>query len=136
MFGIENFTAIINPPELGILSISSTKDEPLVVTDEAGNKSIDIRPMMNITLSVDHRVIDGLLASQVVTEVKRLLEHPISLMESYLKEKLAGCRAEKILLINKTDSGREKKAEIMKNAVSDMFDKCISASLKEERWKI
>ena len=80
MFGIENFTAIINPPELGILSISSTKDEPLVVTDEAGNKSIDIRPMMNITLSVDHRVIDGLLASQVVTEVKRLLEHPISLM--------------------------------------------------------
>jgi len=57
-------------------------------------------------------------------------------MESYLKEKLAGCRAEKILLINKTDSGREKKAEIMKNAVSDMFDKCISASLKEERWKI
>ena len=68
MFGIENFTAIINPPEVGILSISSTKDEPVVITDEDGNKEIAIRPMMNIQVSVDHRVIDGLLAAQFVTE--------------------------------------------------------------------
>jgi len=80
MFGIENFTAIINPPESGILSVSATKDEPFVETDESGNKAITIKPMMNITLSVDHRIIDGLLAAQVVTEIKRLLENPIELL--------------------------------------------------------
>lgn len=80
MFGIENFTAIINPPELGILAVSATKDEPFVVTDEKGNKTIEIKPMMNITLTVDHRVIDGLLAAQFVTEIKRLLENPMELL--------------------------------------------------------
>ena len=80
MFGIENFTAIINPPEVGILSISSTKDEPFVVTKEDGTKEIQIKPMINIQLTVDHRIIDGLLAAQFVTNVKNLLENPISLM--------------------------------------------------------
>ena len=80
MFGIENFTAIINPPEVGILSISSTKDEPFVVTKEDGTKEIQIKPMMNIQLTVDHRIIDGLLAAQFVTEIKKLLENPISLL--------------------------------------------------------
>lgn len=80
MFGIENFTAIINPPELGILAISSTKDEPLVVTDMEGNKTIEIKHMMNINLTVDHRVIDGLLAAQFVTEIKKKLENPIGLL--------------------------------------------------------
>jgi pyruvate dehydrogenase E2 component (dihydrolipoamide acetyltransferase) len=80
MFGIENFTAIINPPESGILAISSTKDEPVAAADANGEKSIVIRPMMNITLSVDHRLIDGLLAARFVTEVKRLLESPVELL--------------------------------------------------------
>lgn len=80
MFGIENFTAIINPPEVGILSISSTKDEPVVVTAADGSKEIAIKPMMNIQVSVDHRIIDGLLAAQFVTEIKNLLETPISLL--------------------------------------------------------
>lgn len=80
MFGIENFTAIINPPEVGILAISSTKDEPVVITKEDGTKDIAIRPMMNIQLTVDHRLIDGLLAAQFVTEIKNLLETPISLL--------------------------------------------------------
>ena len=80
MFGIENFTAIINPPEVGILSISSTKDEPVVVTAADGSKEIAIKPMMNIQVSVDHRIIDGLLAAQFVTEIKNLLENPISLL--------------------------------------------------------
>jgi pyruvate dehydrogenase E2 component (dihydrolipoamide acetyltransferase) len=79
MFGIENFTAIINPPESGILAVSSAKDEAVVVTGGSGGKSIEIRPMMNITLTVDHRLIDGLLAAQFVTEVKRLLENPVEL---------------------------------------------------------
>lgn len=80
MFGIENFTAIINPPEVAILAVSATKDEPVVAEDPNGNKTIEIKPMMNITLTVDHRVIDGLLAAQFVTEVKRLLENPIELL--------------------------------------------------------
>ena len=80
MFGIENFTAIINPPEVAILAVSSTKDEPVVVINDAGEKEIAIHPVMNIQLSADHRVIDGLLAAQFVTEIKNLLESPISLM--------------------------------------------------------
>ncbi|MCL2110704.1 MAG: 2-oxo acid dehydrogenase subunit E2 [Clostridiales bacterium] len=80
MFGIENFTAILNPPEVGILAVSATKDEAVVVGNPDGAKRVDIRPMMNITLSVDHRVVDGLLAAQFVTEVKRLLESPLELM--------------------------------------------------------
>lgn len=80
MFGIENFTAIINPPEVGILAISSTKDEAVVVTKADGSKDIEIKPMMNIQVSVDHRLIDGLLAAQFVTEIKNLLENPINLL--------------------------------------------------------
>ncbi len=79
MFGIQNFTAIINPPEVGILAVSATKDEAVVVQGTDGKKTIEIKPMMNITLTVDHRVIDGLLAAQFVTDVKRLLENPIQL---------------------------------------------------------
>lgn len=80
MFGIENFTAIINPPEVGILSISSTKDEPVVIMKADGSKEVGIKPMMNIQVSVDHRIIDGLLAAQFVTEIKTLLESPIGLL--------------------------------------------------------
>lgn len=80
MFGISNFTAIINPPEAGILSISSIRKTPVVITDEEGNDQIAIRPMMNVQLSVDHRIIDGLLASQYVEYFKELLENPIKIL--------------------------------------------------------
>lgn len=80
MFGISNFTAIINPPEAGILSISSIRKTPVVIIDEEGNDQIAIRPMMNVQLSVDHRIIDGLLASQYVEYFKELLENPIKIL--------------------------------------------------------
>lgn len=80
MFGISNFTAIINPPEAAILSISSIRKTPVVITDEEGNDQIAIRPMMNVQLSVDHRIIDGLLASQYVEYFKELLENPIKIL--------------------------------------------------------
>ena len=80
MVGIENFTAIINPPEAAILSISATKDEPAVVQGSDGTKTIAIKPIMNICLSVDHRIIDGMMAAQFVTEVKNKLEHPLGLL--------------------------------------------------------
>ena len=80
MFGIGNFTAIINAPEAAILSVSSVRKTPVVVTDENGEDTIAIRPMMNIQLSVDHRLIDGLLASQFVEYIKELLEEPIKIL--------------------------------------------------------
>lgn len=80
MFGIGNFTAIINPPEAAILSVSSVRKTPVVVTDAEGEDTIAIRPMMNIQLSVDHRIIDGLLASRFVEYYKELLENPIKIL--------------------------------------------------------
>jgi len=79
MFGIDNFTAIINPPESAILSISSIKKK-VVVIEEDGEDKMVIRPMMNIQLSVDHRVIDGLLAAQFVGYMKELLENPMKIL--------------------------------------------------------
>lgn len=79
MFGIDNFTAIINPPEAAILSISSVKKVPVVI-EEDGEDKIVIRPMMNIQLSVDHRLIDGLLAAQFVGYMKELLENPLKIL--------------------------------------------------------
>ncbi len=80
MFGIDNFTAIINPPEAAILAISATKDEPVVVVNGVGNKEVQIKPMMNIQLSADHRIIDGLLAAQFTAEIKNILENPVTLV--------------------------------------------------------
>lgn len=80
MFGIGNFTAIINPPESAILSVSSVRKTPVVLTDAEGVDSIVIRPMMNIQLSVDHRIIDGLLASQFLEYLKYLLENPLQIL--------------------------------------------------------
>lgn len=80
MFGIENFTAIINPPEAAILAVSSVRKKPVVITNAEGEDEIVIRPMMNIQLSVDHRIIDGLLAAQFVGYLKGLLEEPIKIL--------------------------------------------------------
>ena len=79
MFGIDNFTAIINPPCAAILSVSSVIKKPVVIEVD-GEDQIAIRPMMNIQLSVDHRLIDGLLAAQFVGYVKMLLENPLKIL--------------------------------------------------------
>jgi pyruvate dehydrogenase E2 component (dihydrolipoamide acetyltransferase) len=79
MFGIENFTAIINPPEAGILSISAVK-KTAVVMEEAGEDKVVIKPMMNMTVSVDHRIIDGLVATRFINEVKTLIENPFNII--------------------------------------------------------
>ena len=60
--------------------MSSVRKTPVVVTDENGEDAIVIRPIMNIQLSVDHRLIDGLLASQFVEYIKGLLEDPIHIL--------------------------------------------------------
>jgi pyruvate dehydrogenase E2 component (dihydrolipoamide acetyltransferase) len=79
-FGIENFTAIVNPPESAILAVSSVRKKAVVVAGEDGSDNIVVRPMMNIQLSVDHRVIDGLLAASFIKYFKELLENPIRIL--------------------------------------------------------
>ncbi len=73
--GVSNFRAIINPPECGILAVSTTIKTPVVVDDE-----ITIRPMMNITLSFDHRIVDGAYASDFVVYIGKLLEDPMKIL--------------------------------------------------------
>src|ERR1019366_3098256 len=69
MLDVENFTAIINPGESAILAVSSTVKKP-VVRDDA----IVARPIMKMTLSSDHRLIDGATAARFVNSIKTTLE--------------------------------------------------------------
>ncbi|MEL7660594.1 dihydrolipoamide acetyltransferase family protein [Acetobacterium wieringae] len=73
--GIASFRAVINPPECGILALAATVKTPVVVDDE-----IVIRPMMNITLSFDHRIVDGDYAAQFVAYIGTLLEDPMKIL--------------------------------------------------------
>lgn len=79
-FGVDNFTAIVNPPESAILAVSAIKKTPVVEMDAAGNDMVVIRPVMNIQLSVDHRLIDGLLAAKFIKYFKELLENPFRIL--------------------------------------------------------
>lgn len=69
MLDVENFTAIINPGEAGILAVSTTRKKPVIVDDE-----ITVRSIMKITLSADHRIIDGAKAAEFTNSVKAKLE--------------------------------------------------------------
>ena len=75
MFGIESFTAIINPPNACILAIGGIRDTPVVE-----NGSIVPGKRMKLTLSCDHRVVDGAVGAQFMATVKELLESPLSLL--------------------------------------------------------
>jgi pyruvate dehydrogenase E2 component (dihydrolipoamide acetyltransferase) len=75
MFGIESFTAIINPPETAILAVGKMLDAPVVVDGQ-----VAIKPMMSLTIAVDHRVNDGVRAARFVTELKSVLENPYLLI--------------------------------------------------------
>jgi pyruvate dehydrogenase E2 component (dihydrolipoamide acetyltransferase) len=74
MFDVTEFTAIINPPESAILAVGGVRKQPVVVDD-----AIRIGHRMRVTLSSDHRVVDGALAAQFLADVRRLLENPVSL---------------------------------------------------------
>jgi pyruvate dehydrogenase E2 component (dihydrolipoamide acetyltransferase) len=74
MFDVTEFTAIINPPESAILAVGAVRKVPVVDGDD-----IRIGHRMNVTMSSDHRVVDGALAAQFLNEVRRLLESPVSL---------------------------------------------------------
>ncbi|MCU0239670.1 MAG: pyruvate dehydrogenase complex dihydrolipoamide acetyltransferase, partial [Pyrinomonadaceae bacterium] len=75
MFGIEQFTAIINPPEAGILAIGGANEKAVV-----RNGEIVIRSMMNVTMSCDHRVIDGATGAKFLQTFKQMLETPAMML--------------------------------------------------------
>ncbi len=67
-------TPIISQPQVGILDVEALVKRPVVVTDEYGKDAIAIRPMMNLCLSYDHRLVDGAYAAQFMKELKENLE--------------------------------------------------------------
>jgi pyruvate dehydrogenase E2 component (dihydrolipoamide acetyltransferase) len=74
MFGVDEFQAIINPPEAAILAIGAVKEQPVV---KDGTLAVGKR--MRVTLSGDHRAIDGATGARFLQEVIRILEHPMTL---------------------------------------------------------
>jgi pyruvate dehydrogenase E2 component (dihydrolipoamide acetyltransferase) len=75
MYGVRDFSAIINPPQAGILAVSAGEQRP-VVKDGA----LAVATVMTCTLSVDHRVVDGALAAEWIAAFKKIVEEPLSLM--------------------------------------------------------
>jgi pyruvate dehydrogenase E2 component (dihydrolipoamide acetyltransferase) len=75
MFDVDSFTAVINPPESAILAVGSITPTPAVVDGQ-----VVVRDRMKVTLSSDHRAIDGTTAARFLQEVKRLLEEPFGLL--------------------------------------------------------
>jgi pyruvate dehydrogenase E2 component (dihydrolipoamide acetyltransferase) len=71
MYGIEQFVAVINPPQAAILAVGSTLDTPV-----ARNGAVEVRPMMTMTLTVDHRAVDGAAGADFLRTVKQFLEEP------------------------------------------------------------
>jgi len=71
MFGIERFIAVLNPPQAAILAVGSTEERPVAVDGE-----VVVRPRMELTLTCDHRAIDGATGAQFLGDVKTFLEEP------------------------------------------------------------
>ena len=75
MFGIDQFTAIINPPEAGILAIGGVEEKAVVVEGQ-----LEVRHRMRVTMSCDHRVIDGATGAKFLQSVRTYIENPLSLI--------------------------------------------------------
>ncbi len=75
MFGVDEFSAILNPPQSGILAVSAAKPRPVVEND-----SVIVGTVMTVTLSADHRVVDGALAATWLAAFVRLIENPLAIL--------------------------------------------------------
>ena len=71
MFGVEEFSAIINPPESGILAVSAAREAVIVK-----NGAMRVGHQMTMTLSADHRIVDGVMAAKFMQRLQAILEHP------------------------------------------------------------
>ena len=71
MLGIDEFTAIINPPEAGILAVGRVQDKPVVVDGQ-----VVVQPRMRMTMSCDHRIVDGAMGARFLQTLKDFLEDP------------------------------------------------------------
>ena len=75
MFGIEEFTAVINPPEACILAVGAVEDRPV-----ARDRQVVVRPRMRVTMSCDHRVVDGAEGASFLSTLKAFLEEPAAIL--------------------------------------------------------
>jgi pyruvate dehydrogenase E2 component (dihydrolipoamide acetyltransferase) len=75
MYGISHFTAVINPPHATILAVGTSEERPVVRQGK-----IEIAQMMSVTLSCDHRAIDGALGAELIGVFKQLIENPVMMM--------------------------------------------------------
>ena len=75
MYGIDEFTAVINPPAATILAVGATQEKAVVV-----DGAIEIRSRMRVTLSCDHRVVDGAMGAEFLATFKSMLENPLRLV--------------------------------------------------------
>jgi pyruvate dehydrogenase E2 component (dihydrolipoamide acetyltransferase) len=71
MFGIEQFVAVLNPPQAAILAVGSTEEKPVVRDGQ-----VEVRPLMSMTITCDHRAVDGADGAEFLRTVKELLEEP------------------------------------------------------------
>ena len=76
MYDVESFTAIINPPESAILAVGAITPTPVATAD----RQVVVRDQMKLTLSSDHRALDGAIAARFLQQLKQLLEQPISIL--------------------------------------------------------
>ena len=76
MMGIDNFDAVINPPQGAILAVGAGKKRPVVGADG----TLSVETIMSVTMSVDHRVIDGALGAELLNAIINNLEHPLSML--------------------------------------------------------
>jgi pyruvate dehydrogenase E2 component (dihydrolipoamide acetyltransferase) len=75
MFGVDEFSAILNPPQSGILAVAAAKQRPVVEND-----GVIVGTVMTVTLSADHRVVDGALAATWLAAFVRLIENPLAML--------------------------------------------------------
>ena len=71
MYGVEQFVAVLNPPEVAILAVGAIDEKPVLIDGE-----LDFRPLMSLTLTCDHRALDGSVAAEFLGTVRALLEEP------------------------------------------------------------
>jgi pyruvate dehydrogenase E2 component (dihydrolipoamide acetyltransferase) len=75
MYGIKDFTAVINPPHATILAVGAGEQRPVV-----RDGKVKVATLMSVTLSCDHRAVDGALGAELITAFKALIENPVMML--------------------------------------------------------